>query len=444
MTRPGGLEFNSSFPEEIPAQNQADLGPGKILLESLDIQRANHLFQSIDNDVINPRNRALITNPLELRLLEAVLPEIASSVPIGAVGGRLRPHLDEAFAIARMSGSYFHIGYQKRKIELSIDRQLKALFPEDYSKLATPEFWVQNDVMAQIDPDRFFLDMAFRRQAYNNPNAYSIFHLETQALKRRLGRPPIVVDVGGAGGIAEVKWALSQNYPFRPMKMYKQPEAGEPISYDLKTDSAAQEAVNDLTGRAPVIGGALTVDILPIAHDSDAKDWSYCNTFPMGEELRDPEAAAEFKQLQNEDRQALAKEHNVLIYGHMVDARDPASLEVLKKLLPGGKADFFILSGVIMQMSPEEISQVIQNLSVYANEGAVVSVNEWARLDHRQPSGLKVIREGWWHRLGAFSNFIIELDNPDKPPIHIGDFMTRKCDGMILSPAGRQLLAEAY
>lgn len=403
-------------------------GSGQIRVENADMMNVQRLFRMIEKS-IDSTHVDQIKDPVERALLEATIPELFN-------GGRLRPHIDEVFAARRQRNLYYPTGYALRSYELSVDYQMKSIFPLHYpQEFGDLDAWQQNNVFGRLDPNALFIDMN-RNVASNIPQAYAFFNILCHKFIERWGRPPVVVDTGGAMGQPLKKWKLHEEFPFQNLKMYNMPELNQPIS-NLESDTEAQLCVDELNSLPPSLGQAVGYDILPIYDMNDeAVSWVYSNSFPMSEEVRRPDAANEFINLVYEEVD------EVKIIKRNIDARDPDSLKNLKEFLPDGKADFFIFSGVIYEMTPEETAQVFRNLVPYCNKNALYSVNEWAAVDRWQPSGLRVISEKWWHRPGKFGNFLIDPFNLDKPPVPLGYFLNRKCEEMMLTKQGRHVLLD--
>jgi hypothetical protein len=83
-------------------------------IQEPDFQRVDKLSGLVGDIIKNGQSR----DPVEAGLLKALLPELDTD-------GRVRPHMAYAFAVRRLRGSYFPIGYALRTLEFSLDKQLR-------------------------------------------------------------------------------------------------------------------------------------------------------------------------------------------------------------------------------------------------------------------------------------------------------------------------------
>jgi hypothetical protein len=407
-----------------------------------DIAKTGELYKSVERIIMDSAILHSIADPLERKLLHEITPELSRD-------GRLWSFMPGVFAFRRRRGSHFPIPYALRMLELSLDKQFYRNLPNLYPRYAgTSDFWRDEDRFAAIDYDELEMDMAMRNQAYNDPQSYSIFHIESQLFSRLWDRQPIVVDNGDAAGMGLGQWVLKDKYPFNPLKVYKQPDRNTPLTKEmLEPDYEAQDIIDELMGRSSLLGGGVGYDIMPIAKDNDSdNEWAFNNTFPMSKKITDVRGVDKFRNLHAHSPDELRARHNILrLTRHNVDAADENSLAVLKDGLNGiradGKADIFLFSGVLMQMSPQQRHQVFRNLQPYATANARFFINEWAVV---KKGKLETLKERFWTRQGMFGNFMIDPHNPDMPPVAMAYFLTRKGNELILTEAGRKELFKRY
>jgi hypothetical protein len=218
--------------------------------------------------------------------------------------------------------------------------------------------------------------------------------------------------------------------------MLMPPRPGQPITSDLPTDEEAQVWVDYLANQQPNIGMAIGYDNFPMLQSQpEASELVFSHTFPMSESERDPQGVIEFEHLLDESPPSLQ------MIPDNIDATNAESLTKLVPYLPEGKADVFTFSASYFEMDPDRQKDFFRNFLPYCNERALFFVSEFARLNPQSPNGIKVIRGDWWHRLGSFGTFIVDPFNLDKPPVEIGRFLTRRCEAMWLTKAGKSILS---
>lgn len=404
--------------------SEPEAQPKNIIIEKSDIQRVEELFEMIEKGAGNQ----LSADPVEAGFFQAAYSEILE-------GGRLRPHLDEAFALRRLRRSFFPTGYALRTLEFAVDKQVRKMFPEDYpSFFSARGTWDHHDVFGRLDYNELFVDMQENLRS-NITGGYEIFKLLSCVFRDRWQTSPTVVDTGNSLGLGLKKWMMPQQFPFRPIEVLVPPRPGQAISPYLETDQTVQEVVDYMAGAQPIVGQALGCDILPInPENADAVDLVFSHTFPMSESVRDPAAVREFRSL------VQAASPEVKLIDRNIDVTDPNSLSQLADYLPDGKADIFTFSAVLFEMAPEKVKDAFANLKPYCNEGALIFANDFVKVNPNAPNGLDFIRGDWWHRLGSFATFIVDPFRLEEPPVEVCRYLTRRCEQMWLTETGRQLL----
>jgi len=393
-------------------------------VENVDISKAEELFLMAEKSLRDPR----VADPVEKAMLESIVTEVLT-------GDKLLSQIEQSFAFRRSSGSFFPTGYALRTLEFAIDKQMRKLFPADVYPIdfADASSWQGNNVFNNLDYFELSVDMEQNLRS-NVQLGYEIFKLVSNALKDRWNYNPTVVDAGASLGLGLKKWSMHDSHPFKPIQVLSKPVKGQPISPFLPTDYSGQEAVNLLASSPPIIGQAFGYDNFPmIPGDHAAENLVFSHTFPMSESLRDKEGVKEFNDL------IKSNPANVELIERHIDATEPDSLKQLADYLPNGKADIFTFSAVLFEMEPEKTLKVFENIRPYCNEGAICIVSEFVKPDTKSAIGLKFIREDWWHRAGSFATFIVDPFNLEQPPIEICRYVSRRCEQMWLSDAGREL-----
>jgi hypothetical protein len=402
--------------------------PGKFEVLSQDTEKVGDLFKLVERTLTDPALASKITDPVEAAMLEAMLPELFE-------GGHLRPHIDEIFAMRRSRQSYYPPGYALRTLEFGIDKQVRRKFPDYYPVyFSAAGTWQHFKVFEELDYVELFTD-AQENLRSTDVDSYQAEKILSNLLAERWQRPPVAVDSGMGFGVGLKKWAMYDTYPYDPIQILKAPRRGEPISPDLAPDEEMQAKVNHLVQQKPVISKLIGYDILPISSEDKGRvDIGFSSTFPMSRSTLDPKGVKEFYSLLSESPPEVT-----LLKQELFDATDPRDLANLAQYLPGGKADIFTFSGILMQLPPEKLVNFFHNFVPYCKDGALFFVKEWANLSPKQPSGLKMINEDWWHK-GHFKLFIIDPFNLDKPPMEFCRFLNRQCEQMYLTPDGQRLM----
>lgn len=395
-------------------------------VEPEDLRQANEVFLLVERGI--KEQRAI--DPVEASFFLAAYPELLD-------GGKLRPHLEEAIAFRRTTGSFFPSGYALRTLEFSIDKQARRLLPGIYPQmLDTPEAWEHYDVLGRLDQGELHWDMQINLQS-SMADAYGIYQILTQALRSRWSSSPTVIDNGISLGLGPKKWLLSG---FEPIKVVKAPRQDQPIvPGEMEPDEEVQAQVDYLTGLSPLVGRIVGYDALPIRPgDHDSINRVLSHTFPMSESLRRPKEVEEFIRLAHSSSPKVN-----LLHRNIIHAEDPESLAQIAEFLPNGKADIGIFSAIFFEQRPDIVSTILENMRPYYNENALFFVTDFAKADPNSPGGLKFIRGDWWHRPGSFATFIIDPFKLEQRPIEICRFSTRRGTEMWLTDAGRKIVLEA-
>jgi hypothetical protein len=392
-----------------------------------DIENVNKLFLLIERDLHDRGYRSRLTDSVEVAMLEAIYPELLD-------GGRLRPHIDEIFALRRMQASYYPTGYALRTLQFAIDKQMRQFFPDIYPALfSTKGSWDYYEAFEKFDYYELVND-GLENLRSSDLNSYNPENIFTNALSKHWRRRPVVLDSGMGLAVGLKKWIMHQEYPYTPIRTLQKPKRGQAISPDLDLDTVAQARVNALTIAEPVIDSIVAYDMLPInPNDKSRVDLADSSTFPMGQRIQNPKVV-EFHKLLKESPPGVH-----LLTRDMIDATNPEDLALLSQFLPGGKADIFTFSGLFLQIPPEKRAQFFHNFLPLCAEGAQFFIKEWANVDLTQPSGLKVISEDWWHK-GHFKLFRMDPEDLDLPPELLAVFLSRQCEQMYLTAEGRRLL----
>jgi len=392
-------------------------------VESVDIANTRALLKLAKKEIGGYR----IRDPVEASFLKVAIPELSS-------GGRLRPHMNQTFAMRRTTESFFPPGYALRSLEFSVDKQMRQIFPADMYPLffGGTGYWNYYDVFSRLDMDELFVDMQHNLQS-SMADAYGIYHLLSQAFRARLGDSPTVLDVGSSMGFGLKKWLLPRE-GFKPIKVLRPPRRGEPIvPGEMEPEDDMQPIIDNLTRQTPTIGLAVAFDEHPVnERDPDALARVFSHTFPMSESERRPDEVAEFYRL------ASQSSPKILASRHFINARDASSSQQLAAYLPDGKADIGILSAVLFEQPPEVIGNIFNNLRPLFNEGALCFVTDF--INHVSPNGFSFIRGNWWQRPGSFASYVMDPHKPDVPPVELARFTTRRATEMWLSPEGKELL----
>jgi hypothetical protein len=393
-------------------------------VESVDLDNANKIFRLVEKNLRGPAP----ADPVEWAFLQASYPEFFG-------GGRLRPHLEEAFAMRRARGSYFPPGYALRTLEFSIDKQARLFIPEYPYGFDKTEAW--EAVYSKLDPFELVWDMQINLQS-SMADAYGIYHLLTQAFQARWGDNPTVIDTGASMALGLKKWLLPGE-GFNPIKVVYPPKRGQPIvPGGMVSDTDAQVRVNQLMPNRPVIDKAVGYDAIPVQqNDQDAFNRVFSHTFPMSESIRRPDEVAEFHRLADSatDRLILPK--------RIIHAEDRESLAQLQDFLPEGKADIAIFSAVLFEQPPQVIDKIFENVTDHCNEGALFFITDFIEPNESAPHGFRFIRGDWWHRPGSFATFVMDPFKPGRLAEEIARFSTRRSTEMWLTPKGRQLILGA-
>jgi hypothetical protein len=395
-----------------------------------DIENVNKLFLLIERDLHYKDQRHKLTDSVEVGMLEAIYPELLD-------GGRLRPHIDEVFALRRMRRSFYPPGYSLRTLQFAIDKQMRQFFPDTYPSLfSTKGSWDYYEAFEKFDYFELVND-ALENLRSSDVNSYGPEKIFTNALGDHWRRRPVVLDTGMGLGVGLKKWKMNQEYPYTPIRTLRQPKRGQAISHDLREDFEAQTRVDELANAEPVIQTIVGYDILPInPEDKSRVDLTDSSTFPMSQRLLYPQKVVEFHNLLKESSPDVH-----LLTREMIDATDPQDLALLSQYLPDGKADIFTFSGVLLQIPPKKRAQFFYNFLPLCAEGAQFFIKEWANTDPSQPNGLRMISEDWWHK-GHFKLFRIDAKNLDVPPELLAVFLSRQCEQMYLTPGGRRILMD--
>jgi len=338
-------------------------------------------------------------------------------------GGIMRPHMDHIAAMNRQRGVFIPHGQMLRRIEFSIDKQVRrTLSPEDYVRfMPDPEFWEY--MLPKIDQAELFADSRIKLQS-NMADAGAINHLVTNRLSARWGgRGITALNNGISLGIPDKKWMLEG---FRPIKVVKAPAYYQPIvPGEMESDEEVQEIIDELSAQEPVVEKIVGYDIEPvIAEDPAAADRLFSDTFPFMEASKRPEEVDEFIRL------ARTTTDKVVVVPAIIDARDAESLGQLGRYLPNG-ADVSIYSAFLFEQRLEEIYAIGENTAEYTNEGAVGIASDF--FDKK----FQFIRGSWWHRPGSWATAVFDMRNPQNR-FMLGQYTTRRGTEMWLTEEGRR------
>lgn len=392
-----------------------------------DIGRVDRLAQLALNVVLSYESG----DPIEPVLLKALIPHLIG-VTHSTVGGSLRAPLTHAFSLK--SPSTLPDGIALRKLEGGIDKQLRAMIPEDYpSQGHIPELYSDTKILDSIDGEELFMDY-YQPLRYNDPNTYKIItSLINTLAEKRWDYLPTVVDMGRAFGHSTQKIKKYDKWPFSNSQALLQPPRGLKISPDLPYDMDIQRLVESSLDQNPKAGRVVGYDLWPPT-EADLELGS-SETFLMSRRLRDPKAVEEFHQLFVED----STDVDIWLPKLHIDATNPESLAKLENgdNLPNGKADIFILSGVVLQFPPEKLKTIFQNFQRIANPGALAIINEWAYLKDGE---LTTYKGAHWQNNGGFKTYLLDLWNLEQPPTEVCRYTNRQCENMVFSKAGREIM----
>ena len=390
-----------------------------------DIRRVDRLASLASRIVIDKT----VSDPIEPVLLDAVLPHIKGEV--GSLnGGALRPVVAYDFAFKK--GTPYTDGIAIRKLQSSLDKQLRRIAPDDYpARGDDPNFYKESGVLDEIDGDEMSIDMLLPLR-YNDPNAYKILCALINRLSQARGIKPTVVDTGIAFGAGTKKLKMYDKYPFHKSQALLPPRNGKRIHKNLPKDNETQRFVEEALGIESVIGRIVGTDVFSV-NESDLELGS-SETYLMSRRLSEPEGVAEFHGLFYEAR---VDKDILLLEKEYIDATHPEDLAKVEPYLPGGKADIFIFSGVILQFPGEKLNDIFESFRELCNPGALFLVSEWA---NSTPNGLEILKGAHWKNNGGFKTFIIDPFNLEKPPLEVCRYLNRHGEHMVFTEAGREIM----
>jgi len=391
-------------------------------VESADLDRVDDMFNMVERNIRDKQ----AADPVEAAFLEAAYPEFFD-------GGKLRPHLEEAFAFRRARNSFFPTGYALRTFEFSVDKQARLFIPGyPHEGFDHPSTWKEHDVFGILDYDELVWDMQINLQS-SMADAYGIYHLLTQVFKERWGDQPTVLDNGASLALGLKKWLLPGE-GFDPIRVIQAPDRRKPIvPGEMPIDAEVQSITDQLIRHKPIVGKAVGYDAIPIQQaDKDAYNRVFSHTFPMSESLRRPDEVAEFRRL------ATTASEDITLPKRIIHAEYSDTLEQLTEFMPA-KADVAIFSAMLFEQEREKIRTIFNNVSEYCNEGALFFITDFLRADKTNSEGFSFIRGDWWHRPGSFATFVMDPFRPDEPAVEIARFTSRRGTEMWLTPKGREL-----
>lgn len=389
-------------------------------VEKQDLKRAQEIYQLVEES----DEARLASDPVEAAFLTTFRRELL--LP----GGLMRPHLEHILAMNRQRGIFSPNGQVLRRIEFSIDKQMRKMYPPNvYPHVAdTPAFW--RNGFRKLDQDELFEDSFIKLQS-NMADASAINDLITKRLRGRWTGDVTALNNGISLGIPDKKWMLDG---FKPVRVVKAPRYNQPIvPGGMEPDEEMQAVIDDLASQAPAVSRIVGYDIVPVhARDEEAIARLFSDTFPFTESVRRPDEVAEFMRL------AYTETDKVVPVRGIVNALDEHSLTRLAepKYLGDGKAQALIYSAFLFEQRNEDVVTIAANTAEYASDDSIGIASDF--FDEK----FRFIRGRWWHRPGSWATAVFNPKDLDMMPIRLCTFSTRRGTEMWLTEEGRRFFRD--